>query len=55
MGVHLIECAGNSNPQNFGLMSAVEWDGVPLADVLAALPPPAATAAASPTTAWAVR
>ena len=40
-GVHLIECAGNSNPQNFGLMSAVEWDGVPLADVLAALPPPA--------------
>ncbi len=40
-GAHLIECAGNSNPQNFGLMSAVEWDGVPLADVLAALPPPA--------------
>lgn len=31
MGVHLIECAGNSNPQNFGLMSAVRWDGVPLA------------------------
>jgi len=40
-GAHLIECAGNSNPQNFGLMSAVEWDGVPLAEVLAALPPPA--------------
>jgi DMSO/TMAO reductase YedYZ molybdopterin-dependent catalytic subunit len=39
-GAHLIECAGNSNPQNFGLMSAVEWDGVPLADVLAAVPPP---------------
>ena len=41
-GAHLIECAGNSNPQNFGLMSAVEWDGVPLADVLAGMPPPAA-------------
>ena len=26
---HVMECAGNSNPQNFGLMSAVEWDGVP--------------------------
>ena len=33
-GAHLIECAGNSNPQNFGLMSAVEWHGVPLADLL---------------------
>ena len=30
MGPHVIECAGNGNPQNFGLMSAVEWDGVPL-------------------------
>lgn len=39
-GAHLIECAGNSNPQNFGLMSAVEWDGVLLTDVLAAVPPP---------------
>ena len=29
MGAHVMECAGNSNPQNFGLMSAVEWDGVP--------------------------
>ncbi len=33
-GVHLIECAGNSNPRNFGLMSAVAWDGVPLVRVL---------------------
>ena len=38
MGVHLIECAGNSNPRNFGLMSAVAWDGVPLAEVLERLP-----------------
>lgn len=45
MGVHLIECAGNSNPQNFGLMSAVEWDGVPLVRVLEmAIRPPNATA-----------
>lgn len=35
MGVHLMECAGNNDPQNFGLMSAVEWDGVPLAEVVA--------------------
>lgn len=30
MGAHLIECAGNSDPQNFGLMSVAEWDGVPI-------------------------
>lgn len=35
MGAHLIECAGNTDPQNFGLMSVTEWDGVPLADVVA--------------------
>ncbi len=41
MGAHLIECAGNSNPQNFGLMSAVEWHGVPLTRVLERMPRPA--------------
>ncbi|MEW6321102.1 MAG: molybdopterin-dependent oxidoreductase [Acidobacteriota bacterium] len=35
MGAHLIECAGNADPRNFGLMSVAEWDGVPLAEVLA--------------------
>src|SRR6266568_5969260 len=30
MGVHLLECAGNTNPNNYGLMSAARWDGVPL-------------------------
>ena len=40
-GAHLIECAGNSNPQNFGLMSAVEWDGVPLLEVITATDRPA--------------
>lgn len=39
-GAHLIECAGNSNPQNFGLMSAVEWDGLPLAAVIDGMPRP---------------
>ncbi len=39
MGVHLLECAGNSDPQNFGLMSAAEWHGVPLVDVVAAAKP----------------
>jgi len=34
MGAHLIECAGNTDPNNFGLLSAAEWRGVPLADVV---------------------
>jgi DMSO/TMAO reductase YedYZ molybdopterin-dependent catalytic subunit len=33
-GTHLLECAGNNNPNHFGLMSAAEWTGVPLAEVL---------------------
>jgi DMSO/TMAO reductase YedYZ molybdopterin-dependent catalytic subunit len=41
MGTHLIECAGNSNPQHFGLLSAVEWEGVPLAELLTRIPRPA--------------
>ncbi len=44
-GAHLIECAGNSNPQNFGLMSAVEWDGLPLAAVIDGLPRPSGATA----------
>src|SRR5437773_287191 len=34
LGVCLLECAGNTNPSNFGLLSAAEWDGVPLSAVL---------------------
>jgi DMSO/TMAO reductase YedYZ molybdopterin-dependent catalytic subunit len=34
MGTHLLECAGNNNPTNFGLMSVAAWDGVPLTDIL---------------------
>jgi DMSO/TMAO reductase YedYZ molybdopterin-dependent catalytic subunit len=45
MGPHVMECAGNGNPRNFGLMSAVEWDGVPLERLLDRVPrPPGATA-----------
>ncbi|MEZ5416488.1 MAG: molybdopterin-dependent oxidoreductase [Vicinamibacterales bacterium] len=39
-GAHLIECAGNSNPQHFGLMSSVEWRGVPLLQAMQRLPRP---------------
>jgi DMSO/TMAO reductase YedYZ molybdopterin-dependent catalytic subunit len=34
MGVHLLECAGNVDPANFGLMSAAEWEGVSLSLLL---------------------
>jgi DMSO/TMAO reductase YedYZ molybdopterin-dependent catalytic subunit len=40
MGAHLIECSGNTDPDNFGLLSVAEWDGVPLSDVIATLPRP---------------
>jgi DMSO/TMAO reductase YedYZ molybdopterin-dependent catalytic subunit len=45
MGAHLIECSGNTDPDNFGLLSVAEWDGVPLAEVLATMPRPANAAA----------
>ncbi len=38
MGAHLLECSGNNNPANFGLMSVCEWDRVRLTDVLSRLP-----------------
>jgi DMSO/TMAO reductase YedYZ molybdopterin-dependent catalytic subunit len=34
MGAHLLECAGNTNPNNYGLISAARWDGVPLGALL---------------------
>jgi DMSO/TMAO reductase YedYZ molybdopterin-dependent catalytic subunit len=39
MGPHLFECSGNGSNRHFGLMSVAEWDGVPLADVVAWLKP----------------
>jgi DMSO/TMAO reductase YedYZ molybdopterin-dependent catalytic subunit len=39
MGAHLIECAGNTDPNNFGLLSVAEWGGVPLTDIVSRLAP----------------
>jgi len=39
MGPHLLECAGNTNPNNFGLMSVARWDGVPLTALLERVQP----------------
>ncbi len=39
IGVRLMECAGNSDPANFGLLSAAQWNGVPMAEVLDRMPP----------------
>ncbi len=38
VGVRLMECAGNSDPANFGLVSAAQWSGTPMAAVLDRLP-----------------
>jgi DMSO/TMAO reductase YedYZ molybdopterin-dependent catalytic subunit len=37
MGVHLMECAGNARSVHFGMISAGEWAGVPLAGILEAV------------------
>jgi DMSO/TMAO reductase YedYZ molybdopterin-dependent catalytic subunit len=34
MGVHLMECSGNTGSAHFGLMSVAVWDGVPLQEIL---------------------
>lgn len=34
MGFHLMECAGNDRRVHFGLMSAAEWTGVPMSEIL---------------------
>lgn len=34
MGVTLLECSGNTSGGSFGLMSAAEWSGVPLVELL---------------------
>lgn len=30
MGLHLMECAGNSRNAHFGMLSVADWDGIPL-------------------------
>jgi DMSO/TMAO reductase YedYZ molybdopterin-dependent catalytic subunit len=34
VGTHLLECAGNTNRNNYGLMSVARWDGIPLGALL---------------------
>lgn len=34
MGVHLMECSGNTRSAQFGMLSIAAWDGVPLQEIL---------------------
>lgn len=34
MGVHLMECSGNTRSAQFGMLSVAAWEGVPLQEVL---------------------
>ena len=44
MGTHLMECSGNVDPANFGLISAARWSGVPIGSLLDRMQPtPGAT------------
>ena len=38
----LLECSGNADPLNYGLLSAADWQGIPLAAVLDRVQPSAA-------------
>lgn len=38
MGLHLMECAGNTKEGRFGLMSAANWAGVPFTEAIDFLP-----------------
>ena len=42
-GRYLLECSGNSDPSNFGLLSVADWEGVPLAAILDRARPSAAS------------
>ncbi len=44
MGTHVIECSGNSDPANFGLISAAGWSGVPVAALLDRMRAPSSSA-----------
>src|SRR5262249_35600254 len=41
---YVLECAGNADPANFGLLSAATWDGIPVSAVLDRLRPSATNA-----------
>jgi DMSO/TMAO reductase YedYZ molybdopterin-dependent catalytic subunit len=38
-GRYLLECSGNTDPANYGLLSTAEWEGVPLRSLLDRLAP----------------
>jgi len=44
VGPWVMECAGNGDPANFGLLSAAAWEGLPLPAILDRLPKPASSA-----------
>src|SRR5581483_6836752 len=44
VGPYVMECAGNADPANFGLLSAAAWEGVPVPALLDRLPKPAPNA-----------
>jgi DMSO/TMAO reductase YedYZ molybdopterin-dependent catalytic subunit len=39
-GRYLIECSGNADPANYGLISVADWEGVPLPAILDRIRPP---------------
>ena len=43
IGPHLLECSGNSDQSNYGLISTADWEGAPLAAVLDRIRPSAAS------------
>jgi DMSO/TMAO reductase YedYZ molybdopterin-dependent catalytic subunit len=40
MGIHLMECSGNTRSAHFGMMSIAAWDGAPLQEILPLARPP---------------
>jgi len=34
MGLHLMECAGNSRSAHFGMLSVADWHGIPMLEIL---------------------
>jgi DMSO/TMAO reductase YedYZ molybdopterin-dependent catalytic subunit len=43
-GPYVLECAGNADAANFGLLSAATWEGIPLTAILDRMPKPAPSA-----------
>jgi len=40
MGLHLMECSGNSRAAHFGMLSVAEWAGIPISKILERMHPP---------------